>query len=107
MDNVLDSRAAADRAAADIRAQFEARGTAVADQRQLEISPASWRRIARSVARSMHRPVRTFALGPLVHAVLSDWPRDAREQAIHEREMQSPTTLARSEPRRDLTTTAP
>lgn len=42
----------------------------------------AWRRAARAGARSLGRPVRTVVTGDAVHAWLTDWPRDAHEQAV-------------------------
>ncbi|MCK3769779.1 hypothetical protein MZK47_08875 [Microbacterium aerolatum] len=67
-----------------LRVQLSATGSAVADVDTLTVSPARWRAAARAAARSLGRPVKTIAAGHHLHAILTDWPADDREQQIHD-----------------------
>lgn len=67
-----------------IKAQFQASGSAYAIGPDLPISVAEWRKRARAVARELDRPVETLAVGGEgVAAILEDWPATPHEEAIH------------------------
>lgn len=71
-------------AAADaIRTQFHERGSAHVVIDELAMTINQWRHVARTVGKELGRPVRTMQYGPDLHALLQDWPCDAREDALH------------------------
>lgn len=71
-------------AAAEIRAQLDERGSARVIVEDLPMTVNQWRHVARTVGRELDRPVRTILTGGDLHALLQDWPRDAREAALHD-----------------------
>lgn len=72
-----------------ICAQLRASGSARAALGSLPVPVEQWRTTARAAARRLDRPVRTLIATDLVHAVLSDWPANDREQAIHDAALRS------------------
>lgn len=72
-----------------IRDTLTAHGSVVQDLASLAVPVDEWRKIARAAGRELGRPVQTLIAGDSVHAVLSDWPRDEREQAIHNQAMRA------------------
>ncbi len=71
----------------DIRDALATTGSAYQEMETLTVTVAEWRQIARTAARQLQRPVRTFVSTDGVHAVLTDWPRDDDEQAQHDNAM--------------------
>lgn len=87
--------------AATIRAGLLENGTAVARLAELTISAADWRRIARQVARELHRPIRTAVFDEQVYATLTDYPRDedeARRQQVRLRRVLEQVAIAQHLP---------
>lgn len=72
-----------------IRAQLHSRGSVRADLNSLTVTTEHWRKTARAAARRLQRPVRTLIAGGAVHAILTDWPANERERAIHEATLRS------------------
>src|SRR3954451_19601153 len=64
-------------------------GQARATVDDLGVSLAQWRTTARAVARDLQRTVKTLVAGGQVHAVLTDWPMDERESAIHRAQLRA------------------
>lgn len=56
-------------------------GGANADVTTLPMTAEEWRSAARTIARAEGRTVRTFFSGTMLHAVLTDWPANAAEEA--------------------------
>jgi hypothetical protein len=77
-----------------IRAEFHARGEAQVDVQDIRISLDEWRKLARSVARELGRPVQTVASDTRAWAVLRDWPRDDREKHVHDEAMRKAMNAA-------------
>lgn len=71
-----------DRVSRDIRRQLIEDGQAVIDLNGRAVVVDDWRAKARAVARDLGRSVRTLSTDRAVHAVLTDWPRDSREEEI-------------------------
>ena len=67
-----------------IQDALQSQGFAVQSIESLTVSLDEWRKRARSVARKLGRPVQTIVVGDSVHAALRDWPRDEREQLLHD-----------------------
>lgn len=72
-----------------IRTGLLERGSVQAPIAGLRVRVDLWRARARAVGRDLGRPVRTFLAADYVLAVLSDWPRDDREKALHERHLRA------------------
>lgn len=85
MSDIVDIEAKQlERMEADIHAQFVAIGGAQIEIQELTVSIEQWRRSARAVGRRLRRPVKTLVGGGIVHAFLTDWPRDDSERATRE-----------------------
>lgn len=72
-----------------IRAALVEDGYASARVGELPIEAADWRRVARSVARGLKRTIQTGEFDGRVFASLTDFPRDAEEEARHAARMRA------------------
>lgn len=70
-----------------LTAALRAIGCVTVRESELGIHPDTWRRAARAAAKTLGRKVRTYHVNRVLYAELTDWPRDAAEQAIVDREM--------------------
>lgn len=77
-----------------LRTAFQARGEAHVHVADIRVSLDEWRRLARTVARDLRRPVQTVASEDQAWAVLRDWPSDDREQQIHDKAMRDAMNAA-------------
>ncbi|MGA0568624.1 hypothetical protein ACO2Q7_14940 [Rathayibacter sp. KR2-224] len=66
-----------------LRDELAATGSVSQRLGEVTVSMEEWRKAARATGRELGRPVQTLAGADAVHAVLTDWPRDDRERAIH------------------------
>ena len=71
-----------DRTSRTIRRQLTEHGEATIGLDELTITADQWRQKARAIARDLGRHVRTLSTDIALHAVLTDWPQDAREERI-------------------------
>lgn len=71
----------------EIRRQFHRSGMAYSALGNRAVTAGVWRAVARAVGRSLDRPVYTRQDGAEVRAWLKDWPRDARESEVHQRQV--------------------
>ncbi|WP_144757147.1 hypothetical protein [Curtobacterium pusillum] len=84
-----------ERVAADaIRTGFQEQGSAQVAAGDLRLPPERWRALARKVGREVGRGVQTLESGGSVWAVLRDWPRDEREQGIHDAALRAASAAA-------------
>jgi hypothetical protein len=87
-------------AAGAIRAGFQERGSAQVAAGDLRLPPERWRAIARKVGRELGRGVQTLESDGSAWAVLRDWPRDEREQGIHDAALRAASAAAALHPPR-------
>lgn len=78
----------------NLRQSFYKFGQARATIDALGIPLTEWRKAARAVARDLGRPVQTLVGGDQVHAVLTDWPADDRESAVHRAQLRAAVVAA-------------
>lgn len=86
MGEIIDirSRKSGDELLLVIRDALAAKGSISRDIDSLTLPVEEWRKVARAAGRSLKRPVRTVITEGVVHAVLSDWPRDDHERRIQQ-----------------------
>lgn len=75
---------------AQLADDLEAHGWLRVPLADLPVKPTVWRRAARAAARRMGRTVKTGESADGVHAWLTDWPRDEREQQTDQRRASPP-----------------
>lgn len=85
MTEVVEIHRRRDALVAELASELPVQGIVQRDVAALTVEVEAWRRAARSAARRLNRPVRTFLdeTGTRVWAALGDWPATADEQARH------------------------
>lgn len=72
----------------DLAEKLSLAGSAMAWEVDIQVSPQQWRKAARAAATSIGRKVRTAHAGSSLHVWLPDWPANAAEREISDRQMQ-------------------